>query len=441
MAVASPTSAAGPFGEAGYPRPLVAWTVVLILVATAILSYTDRQVLSLLVDPLRGDLHIDDTQVSLLLGSAFAVVYGVAGVPIGWLSDRVSRRNLIAAGVLTWSGGTLCCGMSHSFGELFASRLLVGLGEATLSPSAISLISDYFAPSKRGAAVGLFLSGIAVGVGASIFIGGGVLKLVELGLLAGTPLAHMPVWRLVLLLIGAPGLAWSAVILLIREPVRRGVELVAATPSGPGRWAASHWKAGLPIYAVLAMASLVDNAVGAWAPSLLIRDFGMNPAQVGLELGVLLAVAYGGGVFLGGVLADKVGARGGWRSKLRICLACGLLAIGTAALMAAPNLKVVFIGVPAYFALSGAVTSAGFAALLDVTPSRSRGLAMAVSFFLNVAVGAGLGPTAVAVISDRFMAGKGLGLSICLTVAVGYLLSCGVVLVSEFGSRRALARA
>jgi len=207
--------------QADYPRRGYAWTVVAILIATAVLSYTDRQVLSLLVDPIRADLGISDTQVSLLLGTAFAVVYGIAGLPLGYLADRTSRRNLIFGGVLVWSIGTLACGFSQTFGQLFASRLVVGLGEAVLSPAAISLISDYFPPARRGMAVGCFLSGIAMGIGASILIGGGVLHLVQLGALANTPLATQAPWRLVLLVIGAPGLLWALAILAIREPVRR----------------------------------------------------------------------------------------------------------------------------------------------------------------------------------------------------------------------------
>src|ERR1700737_877766 len=204
-----------------FPPRGYAWAVVAILIATAVLAYTDRQVLSLLVDPIRADLGISDTQVSLLLGTAFAVVYGIAGLPLGYLADRTSRRNLIFCGVLIWSIGTIACGLSQSFGQLFAGRLVVGLGEAVLSPAAISLISDYFPPSRRGMAEGCFLSGIAMGIGAAILIGGGVLHFVQLGALAGTPLATQAPWRLVLLLIGAPGLLWALAILAIREPVRR----------------------------------------------------------------------------------------------------------------------------------------------------------------------------------------------------------------------------
>jgi MFS family permease len=450
--------------ETGYPSRPYAWTVVAILIATAVLSYTDRQVLSLLVDPIRGELGISDTQVSLLLGTAFAVVYGIAGIPLGFLADRTSRRNLIFAGVVVWSCGTLACGFSHSFGQLFAARIVVGLGEAVLSPAAISLISDYFPPSRRGTAVGFFLSGIAMGIGAAILIGGGVLHLVQLGVLAGTPLAGQPAWRLVLLLIGAPGLLWSLAILAIKEPARQATEnptetvnaiadsdaaVDAITQPGNHRraglggpsagtiaptsptWRTTTWARVIPIYLVVAAASLVDNAVGAWAPTLLIREFTRDPAQVGVQLGFLLTAGFGGGVLLGGWLADRAGSRGGWSYKLGVCLLSGLLILPVSLLINAGQFNVVLLSVPLYFALSGIVTACGFSAILDVVPNRSRGVAMAISFFLNVALGAGLGPTAVALASAHvFGANAGLGPAITLTVAAGYAIAIAALLAA-----------
>jgi MFS family permease len=408
-----------------YPNRGYAWTVVAILIATAVLSYTDRQVLSLIVDPIRGDLGISDTQISLLLGTAFAVVYGIAGIPLGFLADRISRRNLILAGVLVWSVGTIGCGLARDFGEIFASRIVVGLGEAALSPAAISLISDYFPTARRGTAVGFFLSGIAMGNGAAILIGGGVLHFIESGALTGTAFAAQAPWRLVLLVIGGPGFLWALAILLIREPARRAAEATAAAAAmtdGHGR-SHSAWARAAPIYLVLAAASFVDNAVGAWAPTLLIRDFGKDPAQVGLELGVLLTAGFGGGVLIGGVLSDRASVRGGWPRKLQVCVCAGLLILPVSLLMDSATFTMVLTGVPIYFALSGIVTAVGFSAILDVMPNRSRGLAMSVSFFLNVALGAGLGPTAVALAAGHvFGAKSGLGPPIVLTAAGGYLV-------------------
>jgi MFS family permease len=404
----------------GYPNRGYAWGVVAILVATAVISYTDRQVLSLLVDPVRRDLGISDTGVSLLMGTAFALVYGAAGIPFGWLADRTSRRNLIFGGVLVWSLGTLGCGYARSFAELFAARLVVGLGESVLSPAAIALISDYFPPARRGLAVGCFLSGIAIGIGAAFLIGGGVLNLVESGAFAGTVLGALPAWRLVLLTIGAPGLAWAFVILLIREPARR-----SGPPSGSVASAAAAVSPGLalvvPIYLIVAIASLVDNAVGAWAPTLLIRGFARDAAQVGVQLGLATTVGFGGGVLAGGWLADRAGRAGGWPRKLLVCLGASLVILPTAGAIDATRPGVVLTAVPLYFALSGIVTACGFSAILDAVPNHRRGFAMAVSFFLNVAVGAGLGPTSVALASERlFGSSAGLGPAIASTAATGF---------------------
>ena len=406
----------------GYPRRPYAWSVVAILIATAVLSFTDRQVLSLLVDPIRADLSISDTQMSLLLGVAFALVYGTAGIPLGYLADRVSRRNLIFAGVVVWSLGTMACGFSHDFSQLFASRFIVGLGEGALAPSAIALISDYFPPQRRGTAVALFLSGIAMGSGLAILIGGAVLHVIEAHASTGGSLAMYSPWRLVMLCVGAPGLLWALVILLIREPARASAEGATSKPAADA--AAGWWKKAAPVYVTLAAASFVDNAVGGWAPTLLIREFAKDPAQIGLQLGALLTIGFGGGVLIGGALADRATASGGWRTKLWICLCGSAFILPCSLLIDAPQFPWVMAGVPLYFAASGIVTAVGFSAVLDVIPQRSRGLAMSVAFFLNVAVGAGLGPTAVALAHTYlFDPQTGLGLPIVATVVVGYLIS------------------
>lgn len=406
-----------------HPRPAYAWTVVAILVLTAVLSYTDRQVLSLLVDPIRHDLGIGETEMGLLLGTAFALVYGVAGLPLGWLADRSSRRNLIVAGVVVWSLGTIACGLAASFTQLFCSRLVVGLGEAALAPAAISLISDCFPAARRGTAVGLFLSGIAIGSGAAILIGGAVLQAVGAGVTVGTPLEHLPAWRSVLLLIGLPGLVWALVVLCIREPRRQSAG--AAQPDSPSASAAPAidalpWRHVAPVYVALAAASLVDNAMGAWAPTLLIRDFHRDAAQVGIELGVLLTIGFGVGVLAGGYLADRATLRQGWKDKLRLCIGAGILILPVVLLLCSQRYGLVLAAVPVYFALSGCITAVGFSAVLDSVPNRARGLAMSISFFLNVALGASLGPSGVALASVHvFGPAAGLGPAIALIAVLG----------------------
>ena len=430
-------TALGAAAEAPYPKPAYAWTIVGILFCTAVLSYTDRQVLSLLVDPIRGELHVSDAQMSLLLGTAFAVIYGLAGIPLGYVADRASRRNLILAGVLVWGVGTVLCGLAHSFGQLFGARIVVGLGEAVLSPAAISLISDCFPSNRRGTAVGLYFTGIAIGVGGSIFIGGALLKLVGAGLFAASPLASWPAWRLVFLAIGGPSLLWGLVILLIREPVRRTATVDAAA-SGP-----TSAKFGLPdvlrlapLYIAVAVASLVDNAVGAWAPSLIIRRFHADPAQVGVNLGLLLMLGYGGGMLLGGWLADRAAAVRGVQGKIWLCFSAALTTLPVTLLINSGAQGWAMAGVPLYFALSAMVTASGLSAILDTTPNRVRGVAMAISFFLNVAIGAGFGPSAVTLASDSLVGGAGgLGPALALVVVAAYL-TAGAALLPRLRTAR-----
>jgi MFS family permease len=253
----------------------------------------------------------------------------------------------------------------------------------------------------------------------------------------------------VLLAIGAPGLLWALVILLIREPRRRapdGTSTSAPSPSGapltgaspPIRhWRSSAWVKALPIYIVLAAASFADNAVGAWSPTLLIREFGRDPAQVGIELGLLLTLGFGGGVLIGGVLADRAAVRGGWSRKLWVCCGAGLLILPASLLMNSPHFGQVLAGVPLYFGLSGIVTAVGFSAILDIVPGSSRGLAMSMSFFLNVALGAGLGPTAVAVAAAHVFSGDaGLAPALVSTVALGYVIVLAALAVAARAERR-----
>jgi MFS family permease len=411
---------------ATYPPRRYAWSVVGILIATAILSYTDRQVLTLLVDPIRNDLGLNDASIGLLIGSAFAIIYGIAGIPLGYLADRVSRRNLLMAGVIIWSLATIACGLARDFNELFTARIFVGLGEAVLSPAAISLISDLFPSDRRGTAVGLFLSGIAMGIGSAILIGGSVLHAVDVGLFTGSVLNRLPAWRLVLLLIGLPGLAWSLVLLFIKEPTRQssiGMARSQNQPSAASTFGISDIAGVVPIYLVVGMASLVDNAVGAWSPSLLIRGFAKDPATVGVELGIVLTACFGGGVFLGGLLSDRLSQTGGLARKLQLCLAVSAVIVPTCLLLLTSLYTVVLWAIALYFGLSGMVTAMGFSALLDRVPSHSRALALAISFFFNVAVGGAIGPAAVPLAATYlFGEARGLGPPIVLTAVGGYTI-------------------
>ena len=207
-----------------WPPGARAWYVTAILTALYTLAFIDRQVLGLVLEPIRRHLLLTDTQASLLAGSAFALFYVTLGLPLGQLADRANRRNLIAAGVLLWSLMTAACGLASSFWQLFAARVGVGIGEAALSPAALSMISDYFPPERRARPLATYTLALAIGSGLAYLVGGSISAAV-----AGMPdfripfIGHVEAWQATFITVGAPGIVFALLVLTIREPLRRGV--------------------------------------------------------------------------------------------------------------------------------------------------------------------------------------------------------------------------
>ena len=412
-----------------HPHPLTAWWVVWLLFVAAIISYSDRQVMSLVVDPIRHDLRISDVSIGLLMGSAFAAIYSVAGIPLGFLADRTSRRNLIAAGMVLWSAATIYCGFATTFGQMFLGRVAVGLGEAVLSPAAVSLIGDFFPAERRGTALGVYFSGVSIGIGSAVMIGGGLLSAIHAGMLDASALAHVVPWRAVLILIGAPGILWALLMFTFREPLRRDP---SAEPPAVGRNlrprdltpASTTIYRLTPLFVAVAMASFIDNAIAAWSPSLLIRNFHRDAAQVGLTLGLLFMSGGAVGMLCGGWLSDGARYRWGPKGRLYLCLGASGVGIGFAALIDSSSTTVIYAMIFAIFFACALITSSGLAAILDCVPNHRRGIATSISFFLNVAIGLGTGPAAVALAARSVFSGNtGLAPALLLIGTVGYVIA------------------
>jgi MFS family permease len=437
----------------GYPRPAYAWYVVGVLVLATVISYTDRQILSLLVDPIRRDLLISDTQVGLLIGTAFAFVYGLAGLPLGWLADRLRRRNLIVAGISVWSIGTVCCGLSHNFGQFFAARILVGIGEAVLTPASISMISDSFPPPSRGRATSIFLMGMAMGAGGAILFGGLILRLADSGVLQGTVLDGQTSWRVVLLLLGILGIVPASIVASLREPNRQHNDPPAGPHPAPAQPTSAvnliepavvprsvEWLRLTPLLLALGITSLVDNAVLAWTPSVLVRGFDMPATEVGPLLGTLLMIAGGLGMLTGGFLSDRARLKGYRGGRLPVAVFSAAMTTPITILIMTSSVNIVLTGVSLYVCLSCIGAAVGTLTLLDLVPNRRHGLIMAVSFFLNVALGAGVGPAAVGLVADHLaLSGGGIGWAVFLIACPGFLLVTGLFYLALRHARRSEA--
>jgi MFS family permease len=404
-----------------HPSASYAWYVVGVLVLATVLSYTDRQILSLLVDPMRQELRISDTQMGLLMGSAFAFVYGIAGLPLGWAADRSCRRNLIVAGIMLWSIGTLCCGVATNFTQFFSARMLVGVGEAVLTPASVSIIGDCFPERNRGKATSVFLMGVAMGGGGAILFGGLILRLVEAGALRGTMFGQTSAWRATLLLLGLMGFVPGVLVAMVREPARQHAAEQALLIEADAL-TARDWLRLIPLLMALSTESLVDNSILAWTPSVLVRGFGLSAGFVGPLLGTLLMLSGGAGMLTGGLLSESARGRKSTGGRIPVALLAAIATIPVTALVTSPYLYGVLGGVTLYVLLACISESAGTLSLLDSVPNQRRGFITALSFFLNVAFGAGIGPVAVGWVADHYaLTGRALASAILVVAGPGFV--------------------
>lgn len=217
--------------SAPYPRPRYAWYVVGVLMVAYVFSFIDRQILNLLVGPIRRDLGISDTGMSVLMGFSFAVFYTAFGLPLGRIADSRSRRGLIGFGMAFWSLMTAACGLAQRYWQLVLLRIGVGVGEASLSPAAYSLIMDYFPPARRSLAISVYSMAIYLGAGLALLLGGVVIQVTSVAPSVGVPLlGEIRSWQAVMLAVGLPGLLAALLLLTVREPLRRGNAGAGAPP-------------------------------------------------------------------------------------------------------------------------------------------------------------------------------------------------------------------
>jgi MFS family permease len=428
--------------QGAWPGSVRAWWTIAVFFVVGVLSYSDRLVLSLMVDPIRADLSLNDTQVGLIQGLAFAVIYSLAGLPFGRLADVFPRRWVIVAGVVIWSVSTAACASAQGFTSLFAARLGVGVGEAAFAPAAVSIIADSFPPHRRGLAISLLLTGMAVGSGAAIVIGGGLLEIANQGHFGALPLVgELAPWRAVLVLLGLAGVVPITLLLTLREPRRQEIDATAEVgqPRLADILAFFRSRAGLllPLYAGVAVIAVGDNSMQNWTPALLSRRFGFSPGEIAATLGVVSISIGGLGTILGGVLSDREARRGGDAGRVTIALAAaGFGLVGAVIALASSGGQAIACYTLAVFmcAVSGTI---GITVLQNVVPNRMRGVGTSLVSFCNVILGLAVGTALTGVLTDDlFHDPKAVGFSI--TTVCG---SAGVVsLILLWRARRALAR-
>ena len=269
-----------------------AWYMVSVLMVAYMFSFIDRSILSLLVSPIRADLQISDTQFSLLHGIAFALFYTGLGIPIARLADRYSRKHIISIGIVVWSFATAVCGLAKNFVQLFTARMMVGVGEAALSPAAYSMITDSFPKNQLGRAMAVYNTGVFFGVGLAYVIGGIVVTAVADITITGLPvIGELKGWQLTFFIVGLPGVLIALFCIMLREPKRGYVNDEHIPVRQILRFMRTNWSTFVTHFFGFAALTLYFNGFMAWAPALINRRFDMPTGQAGIYLGYIVLVS------------------------------------------------------------------------------------------------------------------------------------------------------
>lgn len=421
------------------------WRLVIILMAIYTYAFIDRVVLALLVEPIKRDLGATDVQISLMLGLAFAAFYGAFGLPAGHYVDRINRRRLIAFASVAWALMTIVCGTADTLSQLYLGRVGVGIAEAVITPAAFSLIRDAVPGRSRGLAFSIFAMAPMLGGAASLIGGAEVLRLAEGGAFAGLPLlGALQPWQCTLVIVGACGLPFSLLLLLVREPTRSTQSMMSAKSgqglldglSGAFRYMIRRWTIYLPLTLFAVFGGMISFSKSAWLPTALGRRWDLLPQQVGPILGVLTLLGGVLGLLFAGAMMNHIVKRGGDIRRYG-AIAAALSAVGIIGAMLAPspNVGYAFVSLTMFFI--GSAYAVGATTLADVTPIELMGRVSAVYLFFQNLLGQSLGPLMVALISTHAFSGRN-ALPNALTVSM-IIFACAVA-ASAIALGRAVRR-
>jgi predicted MFS family arabinose efflux permease len=366
--------------------------VLALLLLAYILNFLDRQILGILAQPIKDDLHLSDTEFGAVGGLAFALLYSVLGLPLAFLADKTSRSWVITGSLAVWSGFTALCGTAHGYWQLFLYRLGVGVGEAGGVAPSYALIADYFPPERRARAMAIFSLGIPLGLAGGTLLGAYIAEAVD--------------WRAAFLVMGVAGLVLAPFLrLVVRDLPRSAGETKAPLAS------VFPILARKPAFWLLAFASSASSLCGyglaLWTPSVMIRSFGLDLLTTGNFLASILLVGGCAGVFAGGWLADRLGAADrGWYARLP-AIAWLISAPAWAFGLFAPNLWIAWplllVGNAMNILWLAPVTTA----VQHLVPRPMRSTASASFLLINNLIGLGIGPILMGRLSEALKASYG----------------------------------
>ncbi len=422
-----------------FPPPARAWAMVSLLTIAYVVSFVDRNILGLLIGPIQADLGLSDFQIGLLMGPAFGIFYATMGLPLGLLADRSRRTWIVAAGIAVWSAATAFSGLAKNFAQMFVARLSVGIGEATLSPCAMSLISDSFPEDRRGKPIAMYSSAISVGSALAALLSAAVLTWAKAsGDLTFPIVGTLAPWQIAFLTVGLPGLILAIPFLVLPEP-RRIALRKEEPPSHLGHMLV-HVGRNFTTYAsfvsVFCFMTIVAYSHG-WLAETFDRTYGWPVEKYALYNGLTLIVMGPLSVMFAGWLSDRYTQRGAKDAPMRIAL-LGLF-LSTPLAVIAPLLD---NGMHAFVVMASSnvglafISSVGVTALLQIVPARIRAQTVALYYMSISLSGLFLGPMLVGLFNDTIFGPEGVRYSVALVPALfGLPVMCLAPLILKLYQR------
>lgn len=421
----SSTVAESPAAEQPYPKAGAAWYMVILLTIAYIFSYVDRYILQLLVEPIKADLELTDFQIGLLLGPAFAIFYATMGLPLGWLADRKRRTWIVAAGVALWSAATVASGMARNFLHMFIARMSVGVGEATLSPCAMSMISDSFPKERRGKPIAVYTAALSIGAAIASLVGAAVLTWAKTADEIVMPVVgELTAWQLTFFIVGLPGLVLAVFVFFLPEPLRReklnleggkGANLITML-----RYVGARSKVYVSFVSIFCCMTVAAYSQG-WLPALFKRSYGWEAEQYAVVNAVMLLAFGPATVSLSGWWSDKMTKEGRKDAPLLIAIIGLFIMVPTqviAPLM--PTATGAWVFLAANTVGIAMVSAVGVTALLNIVPGDIRGQTVALYYMCISLAGLLIAPPAIGLLNDYVFGTEGVRYSFALvTLVVG----------------------
>ena len=394
-------------GEPSYPSLGAANFALVLLFVAYVLAFIDRQILSLLVGPIRAHFGISDFQYSLLAGAAFAIPYSLASLPFGRLADLYSRKVIVACSVTFWSLSTVATGTATGIASLFGARMGVGVGEAGLAPPAYSIITDSYRPRHFGYAMSFYKAGVRVGGGLALVVGGFLMDTyMRIGAIELPIVGTVEPWQATLITVGLPGVLIGLLALTMVEPQRkematsrRGDQRLPVVTLAKFLW--RRRRVYLSLFCATAMLAMAGYGSGGWYPEMLVRNYGMSRGEVGSIYGMLVLTSGLLGIMMGPWIASRLSARGYTDAYVRTMLITTLITIvpSIAAPLAGSATLTLIILWPAML-FSGAYLGVMAAAFQPITPNQMRGQTTGLYIFFTSFIGMAFGTSTLAALTD-----------------------------------------